>query len=153
MKKKIIAIVVSSVVLLGLVLGIIFGVKACKENKAGDGLAQYSSVEYFKEVQVTDRLAVLRAYAVGEEFTAITYQIDNQDEVNVNALSGACNEDWEDYEEDYKDLRYIDTSVLTIDLAELEAGDHILKIFVYNGEEKEQIFKTTFELKATTAVA
>ena len=150
--KSLIAIIVGGVVLLGLILGIAFGVKACNESKTGDGIAKFSTVEYFDEIQVADNLAVIRAYAVGEDFTAITYQIDNADEVNVTgAVSGACNEDWSEYKDEYKDLRYIDTRVITIDLSELEAGDHIIKITVYNGEESEQIFKSTFELKAATA--
>lgn len=150
--KSIIAWFVGIIVLAGIIVGTVFGIKACKENKAGDGLAKYSTVEYFEDVQVEDTLAVIRAYAVGENFTAITYQIDNEDEVKVNgAITDEADEDWSEYTSDYKDLRYIDTRVITIDLSELEAGDHILKIFVYDGEEKEQIFKATFELKAATA--
>lgn len=154
--KKLIALIASVVISIGVAVGLTLAISFHAQNQVntGDGIAEYSKVDFFDDVQYEGENAVMRAWAVGEDFTAITYQIGNGDEVTIStAKTGACNEDWALYENEYEDKRYIDSRVINIDLSELEAGDHIFKVFVYNGEEKETIFKTTFELKASTTSA
>ena len=149
--KSIVAIVIGVLLTALIVAGIIFGVNYFKNKntvQTSDGIATAYEVKYFSDNQSADKLGVIQVYAVGEDFTSITYKIDNGAEVTFKANSVAANEDWEFYKAEYKDLRCIDTGVVTIDLSSLEAGDHILTIKVYNGEESQELSKTIFNLKA-----
>ena len=155
MKGKSIVWIVLAVMLVALtVVGIIFGVNYFKNKnnaQTSDGIATAYEVKYFSDNQSADKLGVIQVYAVGEDFTSITYKIDNGAEVTFKANSVAATEDWEFYKAEYKDLRCIDTGVVTIDLSSLEAGDHIITIKVYNGEESQELAKNIFNLKAAQA--
>lgn len=147
------------IVLIAILVAIAIGVGAYyifrpKTEKDENVLAQASEVMYFEDVQVEGENAVIRAWAVGDDFTAIAYQIDNGEEVTfVKAVSGACDKNWDKYQIGFKDYRYIDTKNDTIDLTGVSVGDHILKIKVYNGEDVQTIYKVTFEVKKATATA
>ena len=121
------------------VVGAVIGISLAKKNdeaNAGE-LAKYSAVEYFEAEQEKEQPAVLRAWAVGEEqFTKITYQIDTADEVTVStAKYDKASEDWAKYDNDFEDMNYIDTGVITIDLSSLSEGKHILQVYVYSGSD------------------
>lgn len=138
--KKLIAIIVASVTLLAVLgVGISHVIKANnKESEIVSGeLAKYSQVEYFESNQRTEQPAVLRAWAVGEkQFTKITYQIDTQSEVVVaGATYDKVSESWSKYNDDFEDLNYIDTGVITIDLSSLDEGKHIVQVRVYAGSD------------------
>ena len=150
--KKWLWIIVAVVVSIAIGVGCYFIFRPKTETNEGE-LAKHSQVMYFDEVQHEGDSAVVRAWAVGEDFTGITYQIDNADEVTMTSKTGACSDAWDMYKEDYEDMRYIDTRNTLIDLTGVEAGDHILKIKVYNGEDSEVIYKITFEVKKATATA
>lgn len=119
------------------VVGAVIGISLAKKNddaNAGE-LAKYSAVEYFETSQDKEQPAVLRAWAVGEEqFTKITYQIDTENEVTVStAKYDKASEDWAKYDDDFEDMNYIDSGVITIDLSGLSEGKHILQVYVYSG--------------------
>ena len=144
--KKWLWIIIAVILVIAIGVGAYFLFSPKKtETEVDSGLVKHSEVTLFEEVQYENESAVIRAFAVGKEFTAITYQIDNNNEVSMTAKTGAS--------ADYEDMRYIDTRNTLIDLTGVEAGDHILKIKVYNGEESEVIYKVTFEVKRATATA
>lgn len=137
MKKWLVGLIAGLGVLA--VVGAVIGISLAKKNdeaNAGE-LAKYSAVEYFEAEQEKEQPAVLRAWAVGEEqFTKITYQIDTADEVTVStAKYDKASEDWAKYDDDFEDMNYIDTGVITIDLSSLSEGKHILQVYVYSGSE------------------
>lgn len=129
--------IVGVVAVVGAGFGINYLVNKNKEQANEDALAKYSAVEYFESEQVKEQPAVMRAYAVGDEqFTKITYQIDTAEEVTVStAKYDKASEDWAKYDNDFEDMNYIDTGVISIDLSELTAGKHILQVFVYAGSD------------------
>lgn len=137
MKKWLVGLIAGLGVLA--VVGAVIGISLAKKNdeaNAGE-LAKYSAVEYFEAEQEKEQPAVLRAWAVGEEqFTKITYQIDTADEVTVStAKYDKASEDWAKYDDDFEDMNYIDTGVITIDLSSLSSGKHILQVYVYSGSD------------------
>lgn len=144
--KKWIWIIVAIILVIAIGVGAYFLFAPKKdESETESGLVVHSEVTLFDETQYENESAVIRVLAIGEEFTAITYQIDNDEEVTMTAKTGASTE--------YEDMRYIDTRNTLIDLTGVEAGDHILKIKVYNGENSEVIYKVTFEIKRATTTA
>ena len=151
--KKWVAIliaVISILAVIGATIGIVSLVKNKEDVNTSGELAKYSKVQYFEDKQNTDQPAVMRAWAVGDEqFTKITYQIDTQSEVTVStAKYDKATEDWAEYNGDYEDLNYIDTGVITIDLSELEAGKHIIQVYVYSGSDvSECIFEKIFTIQ------
>lgn len=137
--KILIAVGCSLAVVAG-VIGIIVGINNNNKKADSDAIAQYSSIKYFDENQSAEEPGVLSAWAVGkEQFTKITYQIDTQPEVVIaKADYDKATEAWDDYDNDFEGMNYIDTGVITIDLSELEAGKHIIQVFVYAGSDARE---------------
>lgn len=125
--------------IIGGTVAIVIGVRKNKDDKS-DSLAQYSAV-YFDETHAAgETQAWFSAYAVGsEQFKKITYQIDTQEEVEItNAIYDVADEDWAEYDDDYDGLNFIDSTREVIDLSELEAGKHVLQVFVYAGSDARE---------------
>ena len=129
------------VAVVGATIGIVAGVRAKnKDEDKSDALAQYYSIQYFEETQKTTQPGVLRAWAVGEkQFTKISYQIDTNAEITVtDATYDVADDKWDKYDEEYEDMNYIDTGVITINLSTLKAGKHIIQVFVYAGSDARE---------------
>ena len=128
--------------IVGATIGIVYLVKNNKDKgeELSNVIVKQSQIEYFEDTQSKTQPAVLSAWAVGEkQFTKITYQIDTKDEVTIkDATYDVATERWDEYDNDFEGLNYIDTGVITIDLSELEAGKHILQIFVYAGSDARE---------------
>lgn len=150
--KKLIAIIVAGVTLLVVLgVGISHVIKANKESEIKSGeVAKYSCVDYFETQQSKDQPAVLRAWAVGDkQFTKITYQIDAQEEVTVaTAKCDVATESWDKYNDDYEELNYIDTGVITINLNNCAKGKHVISVYVYAGSSvSECILEKIFTIQ------
>ncbi len=151
--KKWVAIliaIISIIAVIGVTIGIVLLVKNKEDVNTSGELAKYSQVQYFEDKQVKEQPAVMRAWAVGsEQFTKISYQINTESEVVVStAKYDKATEDWAKYNGDYEDLNYIDTGIILIDLSELEAGKHIIQVFVYSGSDvSECIFEKIFTIQ------
>lgn len=150
--KKIWGIVAGVVVLA--IVGVVVSMAIIKGNQSEQvetsELVNSSSVEYFELSQNKDQLAVMRAWAVGsEQFTKIEYQIDTQDKVHVaTAKYDKATESWDKYDDDFEGLNYIDTGVITFDLSNLTAGEHIIQVFVCAGSNvSECIYQKIFTIQ------
>ncbi len=145
--KKILGLVLVVVLIVGVTLGIVFGVKGCNNNTSGE-IATQSSVS-FDDTQSTSN-AYIRAWAVSkDELTKITYQIDTLDEVSFSTkLKGAVDEDWKYYDKDFKKLKYIDSGDKLIDISNLNEGKHTISIYIYNEDDEcECIYESIFRVK------
>ena len=145
--KKWLIYLIAGILVLAVGLSTFFIVRANTKDDVLGGT--YSKVEYFHETQHQSQLGVFHAYAVGENFTRMSYKLDNGAEVDIEfAEIDDATSDWEYYEDSFKGKRYVDSGVITLDFSEMEVGDHFLQIFVYNGTEQECIYKQFFVLKA-----
>lgn len=117
----------------GATIGIVVGVR--NKDEKSDSLAKHSEVYFDDAHALGETSAWFSAYAVGEkQFTKITYQIDTNPEVQIeNSVYDVVSEDWIEYDSDFDGMNYIDTTRETIDLSDLEAGKHVIQVFVYAG--------------------
>ncbi len=148
--KKFISVIIGAVLIAGIVLGAIFGVKACKDKKDNEYTVvtkDYCAVEYFEDIQYKTQPAAIRVWAVGDNPKKITYQIDTQTPVELNSVTDDCTSKWNKYKSAYKKLRYVDSGISTIDLSSLTAGDHVMKVMVHNGDKVDTIYRVIFTLK------
>lgn len=129
--------------------GIYSWIKADADKKVESEMCVDYDIEYFKDTQVSTQPMVFRAWAVGEDFTSIKYQIDTgaQTDVSVAVIDDA-DSDWEKYDESkHEGLTYVDTGIVTVDVSELEAGKHVFQIFVYNGDKFDCIMEKIFTIQ------
>ena len=138
---KLLIVGLCGLAVVGATIWLVVGVKnRNQEELTSDALAEYSSVYFDESHAVGETSAWFSAYAVGsKQFTKITYQIDTQAEVELkNAVYNVADEKWAEYESDFDGMNYIDSTRETIDLSQLEAGKHVIQVFVYAGSDARE---------------
>jgi len=150
--KRIIVIIVSALLLAGVILGIVFGVKACKEKKAEDGNKQVH-IEYLQDEYVVGDTAIVRVVVFSDiEFKSIKYALNNGAEVDMVSKTGESKD--HDMYKAGNGKYYIDTQVEIIDISSLTVGDYSVRFYSYDAENTRYVLNTSpiyFEIVASTS--
>ena len=112
------------------VFGVIFGVKACKENKNNvDGNKQVT-IEYLQDEYNAGDTAIVRVIVFSDiEFKSIKYAINNGVEVDMGVKTGES-KNHDAFKNGYGKY-YIDTQVELLDISALTTGDYSIRFYTY----------------------
>ena len=149
--KRWLIIVISAILLAGVVFGVIFGVKACKENKNNvDGNKQVT-IEYLQDEYNVGDAAIVRVIVFSDiEFKSIKYAINNGVEVDMSVKTGES-KNHDAFKNGYGKY-YIDTQVELLDISALTTGDYSIRFYTYDAENTRYVLNTTpiyFQVVAT----
>ena len=140
--KRWLIIVISAILLAGVVFGVIFGVKACKENKNNvDGNKQVT-IEYLQDEYNAGDTAIVRVIVFSDiEFKSIKYAINNGVEVDMGVKTGES-KNHDAFKNGYGKY-YIDTQVELLDISALTTGDYSIRFYTYDAENTRYVLNTT----------
>lgn len=132
--KKILSIILAAVVIVGVALGVFFGVKSCSNTDANGTTYKVSHIK--DEYDVGDNLVVRVLVTSDVEMTKMTYVLNNGTETAFTVKHGES-KDAEDTVG--KGKYYIDTDVVIIDTSEMSAGWYTLVIYTYDANQSRYV--------------
>ena len=141
--KKVGIAVLVLVILAGIGVGTFFIVKAVKNKKTPDGVVY--SYRYLEDEYFAGEKMVLEVIAQDKTaFTAMKYTIDSGEETTLKATTGETKDNAElnAKKGDY----YIDSGTQTIETMDLQAGTHVLTVFVYHDTTRVILFEHVFKI-------
>ena len=140
MKKVIIGILIVVVLALASV-GIVIGVRSCKDKVDGKNVIQSERTLIESKYAIGD-IAMFRIRATSDvEMTRMTYKLNNGNEVELTVKTGLS----EDMEDSFgKGKYFIDTGVEMIDTATMTAGNYVIAWYIYDADETRYDFTERF---------
>lgn len=144
MWKKVLIGILIVVVLAGIGVGIFFGVKAAKDKKPVNG--ENFSTDYLEDEYVKGEKIVLKTVSQSDKaYTSMKYAIDSGEEKSLDVTVGETknNAELNAKKGDY----YIDSGTQTIETTDLQAGTHVLTVYVYHDTTRVILFEHVFKVK------
>lgn len=134
--KKLLSIILAAVVIVGVALGVFFGVKSCSNSTDANGTTY--KVSHIKEsYNIGDNLVVRVLSTSDVEMTKMTYVLNNGTET---AFADAKHGESKDAEETVgKGKYYIDTDVVIIDTSEMSEGWYTFVIYTYDANQSRYV--------------
>ncbi len=146
MKKFLIGLIIA-LLIVGIAVGAVFGIKALKEK---DTAKDDVNIEYVNQIRdkytVGGKIVYNMNLQDDKEITAVKYTIDHGEEVTIDGSAGLTegNEDYDQSKGDY----YYETGDQIISLTDLEEGTHVLTFYMYQDTVRTEISVHTFKLTA-----
>lgn len=150
--KKIIIAILSTLLLVGIVGGTVWGVTSCNKKKDEDTSIKNVQIMYLNDEVAQGDLQTFRIVVFSDvKLSAITYKLNNGSEISTTVKTGESKE-----HEMYKagsGKYYVDTQVETIATSSLTLGKQMFEAFAYDEEGTRYILSnevTIFEVVASS---
>ena len=153
--KRWIIIIVAALAVIGIGLGIFFGVRAANNNNKVDD-AKNTSIMYLQDKDTFaagENVVVRIIKSSDKQMTKVAYSLDAGAEVDFSCTTGES----KDVKETVGNGKYtVDTGIELISTAELSAGWHTIVFYSYDAEDTRYVITSTpilFYVSGTSTAA
>ena len=151
--KKVLAVILAIILIGGIVTGIVFGVKACKEKEDPAGNNTVSNMLMLKDEYTVGENIIFDFIVFSDvQFKTITYSLNNQSEQSITGATTGESANHDQYRRGGK--YFIDTGAQIIDTSDMAAGYYTLIFYCSDAENaKYQVPSKPYLIKLNAAAA